>query len=402
MKKQKHEISQSRMLNKIYKDNLYRFFRVYHPIYDIAVNVDIERDAEEYHIIEKYMDKLVCGYVGESGEVTGKCYVESRKQLYELLGLEHQAYEVAERFFEDLVLAGHFRETKDGIIALQTAHESVKLQVKKVSSTEYLKKSFDAFSMQLVPEEFYEMMNFAVDVDKIHSGDERVKYATWLNPDYIKMEDAVEIEQAIRRCRYDGNELLKKGLPQGSQGMRIPANPDVKLKFFPYYLAVFKDGERFYYRAYRVDNAEPIEWLGEMYMTTNYSSTVQTINGLSERQETGNVNNPIWSAFQLTKGGEPCKEEGVTRRKKDGNYEWTLQDWQLERLLIPKEGDNFNSQACKIIAESDISALTSFEAGRIVYIHKTEKQKKALLDAVRNPDCDRKKLFADYKNGNLS
>ena len=42
--------------------NLIRIFRVYHPVYRMHVNIDVEYHDPSYHIIERYMDMLICGY----------------------------------------------------------------------------------------------------------------------------------------------------------------------------------------------------------------------------------------------------------------------------------------------------------------------------------------------------
>lgn len=406
MKKQKKEISSFKMLNQLMDEgkikNPYRFFLVYHPVYEVTVNIDVERTVDEYHIIEKYMDKLVCGYTGDKGTVTDKIYIKDRKQLYGLLGLEHQAYEVAERFFEDLLMAGHFVETKEGIRATKTAHNSIKLQKKCISSTEKQKKLFDAFTMELLPVDFYEMMHLAVEKDNINENDEHAKHAVWLNPSYISERNSVEVERMIIRYTYTNQEIIDKGLPQGYKKMQVDAEGDISLKFFPYYLEVNydRDYDVMWCKAYRVDRPQILD--GISYERDEYSDAKAMIKGLSERMETCRVDNPLCKKFPICNEGEPCYSENVCydyeyTHEDNENFYWKVQDKQIKYLLGLDENSSFQKTVCKMIAEGNVVALTSYNAGRLLYIEKTEEQKQLLLEAVRNPECDRKKLFEIYE-----
>ena len=92
--------------------NLIRIFRVYHPVYRMHVNIDVEYHDPSYHIIERYMDMLICGYsqgdrFPEKNE--RKHYVRSRQELYQLLGLSGRASQIADEYFRDLYESGHFR-----------------------------------------------------------------------------------------------------------------------------------------------------------------------------------------------------------------------------------------------------------------------------------------------------
>ena len=94
--KNKAEKSLAKIANDLYlqiKDSgtiLYRGFRVYHPVYRISVDINTEHADENYHIIEKYMDKLICGYTGDKKTTTDKVFIQDKDELFELLGIDHQ------------------------------------------------------------------------------------------------------------------------------------------------------------------------------------------------------------------------------------------------------------------------------------------------------------------------
>ena len=159
--KNKSEKSLARIANDLYmqiKDSdtkLYRGFRVYHPVYRISVDINTEHADENYHIIEKYMDKLICGYTGDKKMTTDAIIIRDKDELFELLGIDQQAYEIAECFFQDLMLAGHFRVIPgQGIQGLKPAYESIKLNKRVTSAIVREKRLFDQFSGKLMPKAF--------------------------------------------------------------------------------------------------------------------------------------------------------------------------------------------------------------------------------------------------------
>jgi len=381
MNRHKSEKSHFDIANKIWnqeekKTKLYRLFRVYHPMYELSVNIDVEFETKEYHIVEKYMDKLVCGYTGAEGNASNRIYVKDKQELFSLLGLEHQGYEVADRYFQDLILAGHFEMTSKGIIAKYAARESVKLQKKLVATTAKEKKLFDAFTMQLMPGVFYDLIHYSCE-----TADEG-RQSVWLHTDEMLPNDNVAIDQRIRNFDYVNNSRIERGLPQGYQRMSLASGEEKRMIFLPYYLAIFKENEGYSFQAYRVDNGKEIEWIGDMYETTEYETVREMILRISQIEETCDVDHPADKKFKIKVDGIPSKENGITQIAENGNYEWTLQDWQVQELLSLNENGVFKKKACNMVVKGNIICLTSFEAGKIVYIKKTEKQKEILAKAL--------------------
>ena len=407
MGKQNFEKSLIRMANSIpsqlQEGELYRLFRVYHPVYEISVNIESLLVEENYHIIEQYMDKLVCGYKGKGDtavQVSKNGYVRNKNELFELLGLEKQAYEIAEMFFEDLVRDGHFevREKENRIIGKKTAVDSLKLQKRVTSKTDKIRKLFDHYSKQLMPKEFYDFRKYVRSRDNIDEDSKMVKYSVWLNPDIAV--DPVDVERAIRgtAADYSGTTAIDRGLPQGYKGLTIAEGEEISCVYYPYYLAIIKVKDEFIFKGYRIDNGKEIEWIGEQYQTAEYSDAKSRIMVLAEYRERVDVRNPLNDKnFLLTQGGEPSKENGVESDKDTGNYVWTLQDWQLQDLLGLGKDKLFKRDSCSMVANNEVACLAHFEAGKIVKIVKTVEQAELLKDAIEAKNqAERNALFQEY------
>lgn len=404
MKKQKSEKSHFDMANRIYtqiKDKpieLFRLFRVYHPVCEISVNIETEQIEDHYHIIEKYMDKLVCGYIGENKSLGEGIFIKSKEELFQLLGIGQQAYEIAEKFYEDLIEAGHFEEIPGvGIHGLKPAHRSIKLEKRVNSATVKTRKLFDQFSTKLMPGQFYDFRKYACKRDEINEKDTLVKNSVWLEPNVTILSSDADIEQMMGNFNYVNQERIERGLPQGFQSMSIAKDEPIDLAYYPYYLAILKDGLEYKYMAFRVDNGQPIEWIGEQYRTEYYKPAVNLLHTLADISEK-DVRNPIDMDFNITSNWKPDKENGVTKDENTGNYDWTVQDWQIRSLMGLDEKREFKRPICLMIANNEIMCLASYEAGKIVRIIKTDEQKK-LLSAMSDQELtsdERKKLFMNY------
>lgn len=402
MSEKRSETSHFDMANRIYKQageqslELYRLFRVYHPVYEISVNIETEYPDEHYHIIEKYMDKLICGYIGEDKELGEGIYIRTKDELFELLGIGQEAYEIAESFYRDLLAAGHFEEVPgEGIRGLRAARESVKLQKKMVSSTVKERKLFDQLSAKLMPEVFYELGKYACSRESVDDESALARGSVWLQPNETILNSGADLEQMLGNFSYISSERIKRGLPRGYQSMSISKDDPAEISFYPYYLAVFTDGREFEYRAYRIDNGKQIDWIGDQYRSAYYEKAVQLLSSLAGISEM-NILNPLNRNFYIKVDAVPDADGGVFEDALTGNYEWHLQNWQIRDLLGLGPDRMYKKPVCMMIANHNIACLTSYESGKIIRIHKTEEQRQLLLASKSADEKERKALFEEY------
>ena len=405
MSKNRSEKSHFDMANHIYRQmkdqqmELYRLFRVYHPVYEISVNIETKQIEDNYHIIEKYMDKLVCGYTGENKNenVSEGIFVKSKDELFELLGIDKEAYEIADKFYWDLITAGHFEEVPGmGIRGLEAARDSIKLEKKVNSATVKQRKLFDQFSGKLMPGEFYELKKYACKRGMLNQDSSLQKNSVWLKPNSTILNSNADIEQMLGNFNYVNNEQIDLGLPQGYQSMRIALNEPIEMLFYPYYLGVFLDETgKLEYRAFRIDNGSLIKWIGEQYKqykTDYYKTAVTLFESLTQISEE-NVENPLNRKFFIKQNGNPDLNNGISMIQSTGNYKWQLQDWQVTDLIGEGDDKTFKRSSCWMIANNDIICLTSYEAGRIIKILKTDSQRQRLLERLTmNGDKERDHL----------
>ncbi len=379
------------MANRLYEKRqelpgrLYRLFRVYHPVYELPLEISVAHADESYHIIERYMDRLICGPSGADKRI----YIRDRQELYALLGLDADAWKVAEVFFEDLKRDGHFAETVQGILPEGPAYESVKQQKRVTNTTASLKKLVDAYDGSLMPVEFYDLKAFAWTPEEADDEDDELKEAVWLPMGYITEPDVMA--RRVSGRDYTG-EHEKYRLPTGAAGQTVAADCEELeelLQYIPYLLAVYRlPGGRMRYVAYRPDSGEEIPGFGDKFAAAGYAAAAaELLQGLSQVRETKNdVRNPLCTALRLRESGGGIPAGSGVTPDGDENYSWQLQDSQLPVILGLQQGERFYRTGAYRIANGAVSCCGTKQAGRLVYVHKTEAQKQLLLEAVKEPE----------------
>ena len=167
---------------------LFRIFKVFHPVLEAQTDIRVREVSSSYHILEKYMDLLVCGTKESRNPAIAR--IKDKDQLLSLLGINFEGYEIASLYFDDLVNEGHFKVTDRGIFPLKCAElsidsvsleelykslkedseplpqqqespeENVKLEYKYTDKLLFEKKLFDQYSLELMPREFYGLDGF--------------------------------------------------------------------------------------------------------------------------------------------------------------------------------------------------------------------------------------------------
>ena len=399
---------------------LLRLYKVYHPVYEISVNIYSERKDENYHIIEKYMDKLVCGYRGDDWEYKPtKRIIKDKEELFQLLGLDRDAYEVAEIFFQDLLDCGHFQIRKNGIFPLQAGADSVKLKKKVIPLMEKQKKLFDQYRAELLPSEFYDLITYAKSNDNAADAYEAEK-GIWLSPLTDYMNDSGKLDLMLNNPKYRSEDRIDRGLPTGYKGMEISAGEQPMLSFFPYYLGVYSTSKGEEYRAYRVDTGKEIPWMTDNYTKggPGYDDAIRRIRALAERCSSMIVRNPVWplkdnKKYNLRiekKSGstEAVKKVAETRLNTEAgvnidaenNYVWQVRRQQLKDALgLSMDRQYKKSIIWKVAHGRTLCISGSEDIGKLVYVQASPLQIAACKEAlkIRESDTDdRDRIYMKY------
>ena len=83
------------------KGELFRVFKVFHPVLEAETDIRVREVSSSYHILEKYMDLLVCGT--KENRNPNLARIKDKDQLLSLLGINYEGYEIASLYFDDLV-----------------------------------------------------------------------------------------------------------------------------------------------------------------------------------------------------------------------------------------------------------------------------------------------------------
>ena len=401
---------------------VYRIFKVYHPALEAETNITVQEVSESYHIIEKFMDILVCNHEQTVG---GAPRIRDKDELLRLLGIDYEAYEIASLYFDDLVKCGHFRVEPDGIYPCQCAidsvasidmhalfasdtgsveeledlfgaeeetKQSVKLDRKYTQRRIYSKKLFDQYTKQLMPACFYGVDGF-ISTPEAADGNASEANALWLPPVSTILDAAVDLEMGILTAnRQGGKTHYENGLPQGFAGMTIVSGTQPQLRYCPYYLVVYLDEtENLQFAAHDILSGEEIPWLSECYgqpPEDGYASAKQLVCELCALTESDTVQSPIVANWPIVLDGKTAQIFGYSDGD-NGNFRWTMQPWQLPTLEEMCKYETKRKQVWFAL-NNTFEVMNNFLAGRTVEIRICEEYRQRLRQELEKPCQDEK------------
>ena len=396
MTDQKTGISINYMANLLSEDSgLIRLFRVYHPVYRMHVNIDVEYHDPSYHIIERYMDMLICGYsYGDRypGNDKRRHYVKDRQELYQLLGLSGRASQIADEFYKDLYESGHFRvvDTEYGkcLEGTTPAFESVRLNEMIHSSVVEDMKIFDQYSLQIMPESFERIIKLSrtiEDTDIIQRDDLK---SIWIPMRPEKEHLLLDINESLKRITYSGKKAIELGLPQGKTSISLTDHEIPEPMFFPYYIGVFAAGRQLSYRAFSMDTGEEIKGLTELYCSSEYVDIRKFIAQFIPVTNNKAIEHPFYK-YKFREGSQTYaylrKDDtlgaGITREYSTGNYLWNLTSSQVRELMDHYHRTG-NAAAIRWLLNNKLFCLEMGETGKLLHVKLSMEQRKSLEQLI--------------------
>lgn len=381
---------------------LYRLFRIAHPVITLPLDIRVEEEVPSYHILEQYMDKLLCG---TGSEEIAFPTIRSRDMLFALLGIDGEGYDIALRFYEDLKQMGHFEELADGSLLPQPAafHSLQTLQgdggktVRKFVIKQVGRKMlFDGYSLELMPGSFYDLEHRAMDPATVDSR-EGSRYL-WLDNRSHLLDGAAAFDQALKKADYQGQKGIDRGLPQGRTHLGVQPDAVPEVLYLPYYLAVLKDGDAYSMEVYDFRRLTQIPWLTQMYTTAAYKSAYGRILSLCSQGEQVYLRNPLCEDFPLRMLGRLSLGSGINCEIESGNYLWTVQDWQVDYLIDTCGGADRST--LQMLLENPVAVVSAKETGRTVTARLSEAQKQRIrtaLEEAREVDPELQSLRSTYR-----
>ena len=401
-----------------------RILKICHPIIEVPVDISIEENTPHYHIIEQFMDRLICG---NSSEETGTIVISSKDELFSLLGIDRKAYDIADAFFQDLQNNGHFNLLPNGAIQpLSCAYKSVatlidftedaasehnkKTARKYISRTAYQKMLFDQFSLELLPGFFSNEAYLVRDAEDASAEYIKNDTSVWLNPNPSLLSELVDLDVSLQHTKYVNHNSIQRGLPQGYKFMQISEGASCTSLYCTYYLAIFQTDDGLCYEAYDFRKLTPIPWLTNMYQKDSYKSARERIDSVCLNRNNEFLLNPLFPQWFLSIPSHISYMNGVMRLK-NGNYEWTLQNWQLDELLSNCHTSKNQASLLKL-ANNSCMILERRSPGKMIEFKITEAQQRKLLEAgkaslpsksnnenlaIRKRYCDAMRNLAKYQ-----
>lgn len=363
-----------------YKElNIVRAYRVAFPVLKLKVNISRETPAKSFHIIEKYMDQLISGYTGDSSDFGDRIYIDSKQQLFELMGIDGEAYDISSLFYNDLLANGHFEETGEGLKTLGVGKDSIKLQKKLITSNDSTIVTVDPFTMTVLSDAFPSTQMYTA---------ERVfgdydKHVLFLDPPaYIS--DATAVENALNSVKYDAIGLADRKLPQDFKSFTV-SETDGKsfcdVRYLVFFLTVAMENGEKRYTLYDIESATPVAEFD--VNSDNYGSLRETIDAISGREvENKGFGHNVSSNFfvKIKHKYGICNGIAVTE---NGNYVATITDKMLYDMVYP-EKDGFSLKPFHYMINDSAVVLDYFESGRLLTFSFTEEQLEFAKQIVGN------------------
>lgn len=357
-----------------------RVFRLAYPIIKAEVYVKKEQDSKSFHIIERYMDRLITG-----DGTDGVILIPDKDQLFALLGIDEDAYDVSDHFYRDLLNCGHFQETPMGLVGTQVGWTSLKTDRKIVPQNTRTRIFLDAYDLKVCLRSLLALGT--------HSGMEMKEDKGAIVPtlpDHLFSPELVE--ELLEKCDYGAEDLDLRGLPSGLRSLRLTeeeAEQFPRLAYLDLYLVIFPGG------AHRLIDRQTGEEVQGIDLADPARAPLR--NMLQHWIDLETDQNLL-----LT----PCsgirffiRERGVLLpdiRVVQEGYEIPLKEERLRALLYaPQEAEHRRLAVIRRILAGEVWVLEDHEAGKLVRLVPPE-EVRPLLEAICTEPERLTQLADDY------
>ena len=427
-----NDISEHFYRNNLLEPDIIRVFKFAFPILKVNAKIKTRVANMEYHIVEKYIDKLITGKQPEmvktlqsksavddskdksssitrdimqsifdvaidAGVLPGKkendiplckvSYMSDKNEVFALLGIDHEVYDLANYFYYDLLKCGHFEETPNGLYGTGEGVASLKMNKKTVSSQIDARILVTPMDAKICSSEIEKYRAKTAD-QIVKEYDRRIILCPI--PEYCY--NAELLQNMINEANFylSGNDTesyaelnLQKKLPAGTVGIEIsddPNKPFCEAMYLFYYLVVRQEDEKFIYQLITTNNvisedfdlnSDDYEYFRK-YMNSLINSDRDVLNC-----RLGNICLlPIKDKNGLTNDGIQILP--------NGNYSAALTSDIFTKIIsAPIDSDVF---PLEMIVNDIPFIIDDFEAGKLVHIKATDEQKDILQRILDNPE----------------
>lgn len=367
-----------------YRDlNIIRAYRVAFPVINVKVDILREAPAKSFHMVEKYMDQLIAGYSKKSPDFCDRVIIDSKQQLFELLGIDGEAYDISSLFYNDLLQNGHFEETPEGLKPLDRGKDSLKLQKKLITSSDTAIVTVNPFTMEVLSGELGSVKTRTSE-SLCNSYDKHILFLD--PPDYIA--DAVALETAMNSVKYDAIGLADRKLPHDFKRFSIAEGESqfCDVRYLVFFLTISENDGVKQYSLYDIETASLISDVN--LNDSNYDSLKNTVTAISQREITNKgfghkISNNLFIKIKHNHG----VYNGIMVTD-SGNYIATVTDKMLYDMLHC-EKEKFSLRPFHYFANDNAVVLDYFESGRLLTFSATDEQIEFVRKIIENnPEID--------------
>ena len=371
-------------------ENTLRLIRIGLPFLHIPALIDRHVDARSYSLIKKTLYDLLTGEDPQANPPVA--YVQNRQEAFQLLGLDMDFYDVANRLFTELVAEGKVHDTPQGVLAgAAEPNDPAFLQAKQaVSHTCHLR--INPFTAQICDEKV-QQLRFSTKENLLAAFKADICLATL--PSYIYDPDA--LQRAINDenfyfedCseEFKTRRLREQDMPAGTYGVQLlveeePFLPEIS--WMPYYLTLERTEEGEKYRLYGCNTGTNIDLFP--INDPKYKHLQDFLKQLLSGRFFMGLNFNLTESVKIpltvkSRGVAPQPAKGVTMDD-DGNYITPLTDLQLAAICMEREEETVS--ALKVISRGR-AVIATLEAGRLVQFELTEAQREFCEKVLAQPD----------------
>lgn len=354
------------------KDTL-RFMHLGYPLLRVRANIHFYKDGKDFCLLKKHILQLV----GSNKQNTTP-YVRDRLEIFHLLGLDNELYDVANYYYEELILQGLIHETPQGVLAGPApagdpAYERIR-SARKIDTH----LTIDPFGALIFGKTFSQPFCLSTsEIQEEMGGD----ICLPMLPGYVYQATRLEMEINHRnfdfsKCTEESRnqQLKQQNMPPATQGIQLTRDGDSaiwEVYWIPCYVAVEKTLTGLNFKLYRQDGAAmdklidlndgPHKGLREFLiqlLDAKYNSMLQY-------RLTKTLTIPL-----KDKNGELEDKVAVDSH---GNYRVSLSEEQLQ--LLATAGEDELREALVVLLEH-FGILSTREVGRLVRFSLTAEQKR--------------------------
>lgn len=354
------------------KDTL-RFMHLGYPLLRVRANIRFYKDSKDFCLLKKHILQLV-------GSDTQRPfpYVQDRLEVFSLLGLDSELYDVASYYYDELILQGLIHETPQGVIAGPApAGDPAYARIRSAREID-THLTIDPFGALIFGKNIAQLHCYSTSEIRDEMGGD-ICLPTL--PGYVYQANRLEMEINHRnfdfsKCTEESRnqQLKQQNMPPATQGIQLMKDGDSaiwEVYWVPCYVALEKTLTGQTLKLYRQDGAA-IDKLIDLN-DGPHKAVREFLMGLLDA-ESGNS-----LRYQLTKALTiPLKDQnGQLEDKVDvdshGNYRVSLSEEQLQ-LLTTADSDELREALVVLLEYYGI--LATREVGRLVRFSLTAAQKR--------------------------